>query len=962
MRRNDWGGIPSDRVVAVVAALDTGRVQIGSGYLVTDQLVLTARHCTLDKKTGSLATLLQVASRSGGPEAPATLSAVASELDVVMLSVKDPPWPVPVASEPPRFGRVDRSRSTELNDCQAIGFPLWQMDPSDQGRNAAELHGTIRVTEDAEAGLLVMRDPELRDVAIPETIAAQDREDRSPWGGLSGALVFYQGLALGVIIEHRPWKGGSAMTILPVERLATASMGGNANLAAVLGLPPAAKLPLAVPQSGGIPGEQIRRRWPLPNFNLPGPLEQQWFVGRDRELAECRDKLIDNGFLVIHGLDGQGKTTLAKMYATQFQDHYDLMWLVPASQEAGVSTRLELLASKLEVVTASEPQAGELRYALRKELEPSDRWLLIFDDVRDWKSIQDYIPPVPPLRGHIIATTQDIRGVQDIPDLMPGYLPLGRLPSAASTKYLMKRIGSASEADAKRLAHDLGYMASALEFAGKEYGPTGIPDTRDTPASDAVHKLHVLWEDSLHRLQEQAKKQPEFSLAYSLLEFCSLFASDQIPETILTLPPGDNKPVDELRGALTDPSKYSNLVRILRERSLLEAPRGSHAIIVHTLLRAYLRGKMKMSSDRLRGRLSVAIGLLQDAFYEPWFAANALRCAFALPHAEACLEIAEQDEIASGEAAILMIRMAHYHRTRGEIFKASDLHERALKLREKAFGDNSREVARSLINLGIVLKEMGKPDEGIKRYQRSLRILTSAEPPDEENAALCRENLGLALIAKGQYSKAVDLHNQAYNFWIKQNPRHSNVAIILGNMGLALYLLGDLSQAEKVLQRAVDIGQEALEMGFSKLDLAEMIHNQGQVLRARAGVYDAWRARPKLEKALGLRSEELGDQHLSVIETRTALSRVFRCEGEYAKADEELKSASYALEEIRKSDILGFGPPGSPDLSSKYECSLLIAEGELRFALGNYTGAKQSLQRAQELAVRLAREEVSLPP
>ena len=87
-----WGGIPSDRVVAVVAALDTGRVQIGSGYLVTDQLVLTARHCTLDKKTGSLATLLQVASRSGGPEAPATLSAVASELDVVMLSVKDPPW------------------------------------------------------------------------------------------------------------------------------------------------------------------------------------------------------------------------------------------------------------------------------------------------------------------------------------------------------------------------------------------------------------------------------------------------------------------------------------------------------------------------------------------------------------------------------------------------------------------------------------------------------------------------------------------------------------------------------------------------------------------------------------------------------------------------------------------------------------------------------------------------------
>jgi glycosyltransferase involved in cell wall biosynthesis len=245
MRRNNWGGIPSDRVVAVVATLDTGRVQVGSGYLVTDRLVLTARHCTIDKKTGRPATSLRVARRLGGPEAPAALSAVASGLDVAVIAVKDSP---PAASEPPRFGRVDRSRSKELDDCQAIGFPLWQMDPQDQGRNAAELHGTIRVTEDAEAGLLVMRDPELSDVAIPGTIAAEDRADRSPWGGLSGALVFYQGLALGVVIEHRSWKGGSAMTILPVERFAAPSKGDNADIAAVaavLGLPPAAKLPLA---------------------------------------------------------------------------------------------------------------------------------------------------------------------------------------------------------------------------------------------------------------------------------------------------------------------------------------------------------------------------------------------------------------------------------------------------------------------------------------------------------------------------------------------------------------------------------------------------------------------------------------------------------------------------------------------------------------------------------------------
>ena len=147
-----------------------------------------------------------MSSRRGGPGAAAALRAEAAELDVAVLAVEEPTWLVPVGSEPPRFGRVDRSRSRELQDCQAIGFPLWQLDPEDQGRNAAELHGTIRVTEDSEAGLLVMRDMDLSDVAIPGTVAAEDQVGRSPWGGLSGALVFYQGLALGVIIQQRPWQ------------------------------------------------------------------------------------------------------------------------------------------------------------------------------------------------------------------------------------------------------------------------------------------------------------------------------------------------------------------------------------------------------------------------------------------------------------------------------------------------------------------------------------------------------------------------------------------------------------------------------------------------------------------------------------------------------------------------------------------------------------------------------------
>jgi TPR repeat protein len=244
-----WSGIASDRVVAVVARLDTGLVQIGSGYLVTGHRVLTARHCAQDQRTGRPAVELGVSRRSGGPEAPATLLASGSDLDVAVLAVGEgPAWVVPAGLEPPRFGRVDRSHTGELRDCQAVGFPLWQLDPKDLGRNAAELHGTIRVTEDVESGLLVMRDPELADVTVPGTMGSGDPAEGSPWGGLSGALVFWQGIALGVVIEHHPRQGGSSIRILPVERFAAPGTGGDADIAAVaatLGLPPAGELPLA---------------------------------------------------------------------------------------------------------------------------------------------------------------------------------------------------------------------------------------------------------------------------------------------------------------------------------------------------------------------------------------------------------------------------------------------------------------------------------------------------------------------------------------------------------------------------------------------------------------------------------------------------------------------------------------------------------------------------------------------
>jgi hypothetical protein len=236
-------GIPAARVVAVIAELDTGKTQIGSGYLFKATHVLTARHCTLDKETGRAATRLSVIRASDGATATVTLNEASPALDVAVLAFDpDSPWGTELPGEPVTFGKVDRERTAQLNDCAAVGYPLWQGSEAGDYRDVAELHGHIRALEGMESQRLVLRDPTLAGTGWARAgIGAAGAADmtavgQSAWGGLSGAAVFHDGLLLGVIIEHHPRQGETALQIRPVEAIATAVDDATLRLGAALGI------------------------------------------------------------------------------------------------------------------------------------------------------------------------------------------------------------------------------------------------------------------------------------------------------------------------------------------------------------------------------------------------------------------------------------------------------------------------------------------------------------------------------------------------------------------------------------------------------------------------------------------------------------------------------------------------------------------------------------------------------
>ena len=258
-----------DRVVAVVATLRDGREQLGSGYLVSGRLVLTAEHCTRDKVTGEPAARLRVVRASDGAVAKVAGVVPDRGLDVAVLQLADDtPWDAGLP--PPAFARVDQSQSGVLDDCTGIGFPLFQRDPDRRTRHTSEFHGRIYQTDERESGRLLMREPLIHPGPVTgpegEALSEPGEEGPSPWGGLSGALMFYRGSAIGVVVEHHPRQGDSALRAIGFERIAAAS----AEIRQCLGLPGPDSLPWVSEQAAA---RLVLAGWPLAEVRDPFALE-----------------------------------------------------------------------------------------------------------------------------------------------------------------------------------------------------------------------------------------------------------------------------------------------------------------------------------------------------------------------------------------------------------------------------------------------------------------------------------------------------------------------------------------------------------------------------------------------------------------------------------------------------------------------------------------------------------------
>ena len=624
------------------------------------------------------------------------------------------------------------------------------------------------------------------------------------------------------------------------------------------------------------------------------PARNAAFAGRDDQLDELRGRLHEQGSAVavvpaqaLYGLGGVGKTQLALEYAHRYQADYDLIWWIVAEAPGAIPAGLAALAPRLGLVDDPSQVADQeqLAAAVLETLRQRARWLLVFDNVSDRQQLDPYLPQGD---GQVLITSRSpVWGGASQP------VKVDTFTRAESVTFLTQRIGTHDASAADALAQELGDLPLALEQAAAylEQTPMPLPEYlalfrrrreellgRGEPTAYQGN-VDTTWQLAIEQVATIAPGGPG---GVALLRLCAFLAPEAIPLELLTDHP-DLLPA-ELATAARDELALGEAVAALYRYSLVD--RDQAGLHMHRLVQAVVRNRL--TPQEHDAWAEVAVRVLEAAFpSESDEPATWPRCAQLVPHVLVTAEHAKTKQAVVEVATQLLDQAAGYLWRRAELRAARAAQEQALTIKEAVYGPDHPDVARSLTNLGMVLRELGDLAGARAAQERALAIAEAAYGPDHPHVASILTGLGIVFSelgdlagARAAQERALAIAEAAYG------PDHPEVAITLTNLGNVLRELGDLAGAREVLVRALAIdeatyGPDHPNVAITLGALGNVLHELGDLAGARAAQ----------ERALAIREAAYGPDHPRVAITLTNLGNVLRELGDRAGARAALKRA-----------------------------------------------------------------------
>ena len=764
----------------------------GTGYLVGDQLVLTALHNVLgcghlevrglggDSKWLAAEVLWPLTEPPDLEREP--------QADGALVRITDPGWVRPAGVAPVRWGRIDGGPVVADEgrlECVAVGFPRSEV--RDGIRDTKEIRGHIeRLTGLKSGGLITAY---VDGVAVPGR-----RDEKSSWAGASGAALFARGRLIGVVTtDRRRDYDGDQLTAVSVVGLAARP----GFVAAVGELVP--EDVTAADREGPSRTATVYDVEVPPGINnlpeLPSPI----FVGRAEVMAELERALSGESQTItqtVHGLGGVGKTTLALHYAHDHAGAYRLVWWIRSDTPELIEAGFAALTVRLRGEESSDLTTTQAAEWAVGWLQTHPGWLLVFDNAEKPGDVHAWTGQLRASGRHLI-TSRYKRGWVCDP------ISLHVLDQEASLALLTGLVGNGEEGEARALADELGHLPLALEQAGAFIAQREVSiaayramleqyPARAAAAApggfDPARTVARIWRITLDVLEEQDPR------AVEILRIAAWYAPTGIPRALFEPLAEDSVDLAQLLGLLAD---YSMI-------TLDRAGVGIHRLVQMVACTPSAddphRDQVRVLAARDRARELMLDELPEDP---RWNVAGWQAWRVLLPHVEAILTACDPGEDTAA-IDLILARTGQFLRGQGQLSQATDYFVRSVAAATRLFGEDDPITLVSRDNLAGAYQASGDVARAIPLYERTLEDGVRVLGEDHPSTLTSRNNLAYAYEVSGDVVRAIPLYERTLKDRVRVlGEDHPDTLASRNNLAGAYRVSGDVVRAIPLYEQAL---------------------------------------------------------------------------------------------------------------------------------------------------------------
>jgi tetratricopeptide (TPR) repeat protein/GTPase SAR1 family protein len=636
-------------------------------------------------------------------------------------------------------------------------------------------------------------------------------------------------------------------------------------------------------------------------------------TGRRNDLEKLKQMLETKQEIVLmNGMGGIGKTTLAEVYVDEYYDNYrHLAWINVEEKFFDALVSNAVLIRNLNLENTDPKVHFDLCLNELQKL-PGPNLLVIDNAHPDLAQYHRHLPGHP--NWHVLITSRERIAPYEI-------MELDFLPEKDAIELFRQHCTLFTNEEVQQLVHAVEYHTLTIEVLAKSatLNRWDYAKTCDALKSDA--HSHVAVAHSGHQKIDRVK-----TYLANIFRAGNLNHEEQWILKQFTALPGDYIEYEFLHAILQAEKlpwheHFAANLEALFEAGFLLKQDNSYKM--HAILKEVVQKQLKPQPEDIEQILKNVINLLKlDQTQD-----NPIDKFPFILYGEAILALFS-DENDSG-ISLLKNHLGIAFKNLGEYEKARDLLEAALQSDFETFGEKHATVASRQSNLAMVYKDLGEYEKARDLLEAALQSNFETFGEKHPTVATRQSNLALVYRNLGEYKKARDLLEAALQSNLENfGEKHPAVAVSKSNLALVYQDLGKYEKARDLIEAAL---QSDLENFGEKHPNVAIRQSILAVVYKDLGEYE--KARDLFQAVLQSDLENFGEKHPNVATTQSNLALVCQDLGKYEKARDLLQAAL-------QSNLKNFGKK-HPTVAIRQSNLALVYKD-----LGEYEKARDLLQAA----------------